>query len=123
MTQEISRASGVTLTRDSKLPTVIYIRYSSANLPNIAGNIQGTGDGWKITVYLPTPDGTPDPISELLEGYDSQVQETLDQAIEELESRIANREEWFKVHKTRIAGLGERHRQEADALFGDSQFP
>ena len=118
MTQQIARPSGVVLARDSKVSTLIHIRYSSTNLPNIIGTIRASVRGWNVSVQLPTPDNTPEAISDLLAGYDGQYLDTLDEAIVQLEERISDREEWFNTHKARVAAQTDRQRQEVDGLFG-----
>ena len=59
MPEEITRESGVTLTRDSRNPSILYARYNSDNLKNVTGTIRPDGDGWRVSVDLPFPPNRP----------------------------------------------------------------
>ena len=117
MPEETTRASGITLTRDSRDPYLLHVRYNSDNLKNVTGTIRPDGDGWRVSVDLPSP-----PILTAIEPIDSlriNNPETLSAAIEDLENRIRLREELFAEYHRNVSLHAARHRREIDDLFGD----
>ena len=123
MAEEITRPSGVVLVRDSKIATLVHIRYSSTNLPDITGFIRASTQGWRTSIQLPTPDNAAEDIEVLLADYDNRFQDTLEEAIGVLEERIKDREDWFNTHNAKVAEQTARHQQEADRLFGTGSHP
>ena len=122
MTQQVVRDSGVILTRDSKVPTILHVRYSSKNLVSVTGVIRPTPDGWRVSVNLPTAPvsiGNPQPFPEtlnLLSGR-AETHSTLEEAIGDLEQRIQDRENEFDEHHRRAYDISNRMGQEVDDFF------
>lgn len=120
MTRQITRESGVILTKDSKIPTVLYVRYSSKNMPHVTGTISAMDNGWLATVStLPPPDERSEyPPVTFIQQAGRQGCETLEEAIEAVEEQIRDWEAEFDKHYVYGDAVGNRQRSEVDALFG-----
>ena len=119
MTRQITRESGVILTKDSKIPTVLYVRYSSKNMPHVTGTISAMDNGWLATVStLPPPDEPNEyPPVTFIQKAGRQGCETLETAIEAVEEQIRDWEAEFDKHYEYGDAVGNRQRREVDALF------
>ena len=120
MPEQITRESGVILTRDPKTPNILHVRYNSDNMKNVTGTIRPEGDEWRVLVDLPSPTLRPRiaaPPDVLTKPRVNPV--TLPEAIQELEGQIRRREVMFDEHNRNVAHQEERHHQEIDKLFGE----
>ena len=120
MTRQITRESGIILTKDSKIPTVLYVRYSSKNMPHVTGTISAMDNGWLATVSTLPPPDEPDeyPPVTFMPKAGRQGCETLETAIEAVEEQIRNWEAEFDKNYVYGDAVGNRQRREVDALFG-----